>query len=238
MRVVLKPGGVVLILIALSMLTYFAVVGKAKPRQKATIVSPARGGFVFGSRVIVATPSSAPVESPVNSPTTVSATNLLRNGDFEGEFVPARPDMERPLAHIGGDYASGWGDSSGWADLSVSYDRDENNPHSGKVCQKIVVPDIKKGQAQFIQYVAALPGKQVYGSLWIRAEKPTSVQLILRDSLEYKSNYGVKEATVSTEWQRLEVSGTVTNPNTVTLLLAVRQVGTVWVDDASMEIVP
>jgi len=67
----------------------------------------------------------------------VGAGNLLANGDFEGQY--AKDGL-----------AVGWEDNSSWADLEVSYSRDDARPRSGVACQKIVCSRLDYGAVQMV----------------------------------------------------------------------------------------
>src|ERR1017187_5253291 len=68
------------------------------------------------------------------------------------------PGMEEPYngvnlnsGAISGALAHGWNENSAWANATVQYSEEKNNPHSGSACQKALVTSAGTGRVQFYQ---------------------------------------------------------------------------------------
>ncbi len=57
-------------------------------------------------------------------------------------------------------------DNTNWADVKLVYSLDADNPHGGRLSQKI---DVQRGFAQFVQPVTFTAGRYRV-SLWMRAQ--------------------------------------------------------------------
>ena len=221
MRIVLKSGGIVIIGLALSGLTFMAVRGT----QQKNAPAPAQV-------VSVAKPENGNRSAPNSS------ANLLLNGDFEDGFAEAKPDLPTPVGRISGMSATNWQDNSSWADIAVAYAADTNNSHGGKSCQRIVVSDKKNGQVQFLQRVKLRQGRNLHAGVWVRAEGALPVSLELRNPANVTKPYGQIAVTVGRDWQKLEVSGKLLKDDNTALMIVVQNPGTIWVDDATVSEVP
>ncbi len=80
----------------------------------------------------------------------VCSADLLSNPGLE-EPYNAISNNPNSKANIIGFIASGWVDNSGWAEVSIKYDKDTSNFHGGKAAQKVEVQEIRSGRAQFAQ---------------------------------------------------------------------------------------
>ena len=159
------------------------------------------------------------------APLLAHAANPLPNGDFEGAF---------------GDngIAQGWADNSGWADLDVRYDREEQNPHGGRACQKVTCTRLASGAVQMIPTSGVPLGKGLVYRVraWLRGDVPQAVAVQLREAPAPYRVYVEQGLNLKAQWQPVEYFWTSTVDDLQgRFMLRFTQEGTVWVDDVSCE---
>ena len=156
----------------------------------------------------------------------VVAGNLIGNPGFE-------PPAEGGLAH-------GWR-ANCYGDVLGSFSLDETNPHSGGTCQKIEAVRGANGAAQFLWPLKVEARKRYHIQLWVRAEgKVPYVGTCLRQSPEPYRHYLEGQITPTRDWQLLDFAGFVpTSDDNAGLYVwfEPQGSGTVWVDDALVEII-
>ena len=156
----------------------------------------------------------------------LAAEELLRNGDFEGEFDQGM--------------AAAWTDNSrSWADLDVDYSRETNAPHGGKACQRITCTRLDTGAVQLIPTApVALRRGMVYRVRgWLRGDVgPVALQLRQRPS-PYRV-YVEQDVHACDQWRKMEYFWT-SNVDDAHAGFMVRFVkeGTLWLDDLSVQVV-
>jgi hypothetical protein len=154
------------------------------------------------------------------------AENLIANPGFE-------PPADNGLAH-------GWRDNT-WGDTKSTYSLDETNPHSGLTCQKIASVRGANGSSQFLWPLKIEAKKRYHVRLWVRAEgNVPSVGVCLRQSPEPYRQYLAGSIEPTREWQLLEFEGFVpaSDDNAgLYIWFDAEGTGTVWVDDALVEII-
>ena len=154
---------------------------------------------------------------------TVTAAELLQNGDFEAGFGP-------------NGIAEHWADNSSWADLDVTYARETVNPHSGQACQRVTCSHLISGAVQMIPAPGlALQRGRIYRvHAWLRGA-PARVAVQLRLAPAPYTVYIERHLTPASEWQKIEYFWTsnVDDPQ-ARFMLRLAQSGTVWVDDVSV----
>ncbi|HEY5477316.1 MAG TPA: carbohydrate binding domain-containing protein [Tepidiformaceae bacterium] len=157
----------------------------------------------------------------------VQAENLLQNPSFEP------PEQ--------GGVAQGWRNNV-WGDCQTNFSLDEGNPHSGKTSQKIECVRRNGGASQFLQPLKLVQrGVRYRVQLWVRAAGNVPlISAAFRKTPEPYTQYLSGAIEPGLDWQLLEfegrASGTDDNAGLYVWFEA-DGAGTVWVDDASVEIV-
>jgi|GEM_PF-4162768 hypothetical protein len=249
MRLIIKPAGIVLLLVGIAALTFLAFSGLL-PRQTSpntspeVASSPSAGGSQSSSTPVDSDSALVTVKSggvtlrtDPNDPRPAKSASLLFNGDFEGAFDAYQlgdvgSDAAPAVARILGDIAESWFDNSFWADIDLTYSKDSDTPHNGKACQKIVIGSVGAGGAlQFAQSVTLEKGKTYRLTAWLRASEPISAELGIRSQV---AGIGFKAVQVDldTEWKRVRVDIYADPGGTVFLMLRCsRQNTTLYLDD-------
>jgi hypothetical protein len=212
MRVVIKPGGFILMALA--------------------IVGAAYLGFILwsGKQPIAAT------GSPIASEGKSSAKGAIVNGGFEEPFNSIAPSNKPDRkSDISGKIASGWSDSSGWAALTLRYADDSQNPHGGATCQRIEIGPVTRGQMQFVQSLSLTPGERYKVTVWVRASEESEVEVQLRQGSGDAKPFAQGRILAGKEWTPAEATGTVGDKDVFLMLLNSKPNVTLWVDDASIE---
>ncbi len=151
--------------------------------------------------------------------------NLLQNGGFE-------PPDEGGLAQY-------WRNNT-WGDCETRFSLDETDPHSGSTCQRIECLRRDNGASQFYQPLALQAGEFYTVRLWIRAEGDVpSVGASLRLIPAPYTGHLKASIEPGPEWEPLQFSGVCLADEPEAGLFIWFQAepsGTVWIDDASVEI--
>lgn len=218
MRVVIKPAGLILILCMLGVLGALAYLRNQAPSAKTVSAD-------------TTTPTAA---------TPAPAENQLINPGFEGETEPVLGTWPNSKGTATGDFAKGWLENSLWGNIKLEYAIDKEKPHGGSNSQRIKIVANDGGQVQFVQERPAIVGKTYEATVWVRAsEKNMPVSLTLRQAGEPYKEYKKVEATVGTDWQKISVVASPTEPGNMYTMVTFRNVGaTLWVDDANLVEIP
>ncbi|MCE5236948.1 hypothetical protein LLH23_00470 [bacterium] len=157
------------------------------------------------------------------------ADNPIGNPGFEPAAGP-------PAAGL----AAGWRDNT-WGDTKSTYGLDETNPHSGQTSQRIAGVRGANGACQFLCPLKLEAKKRYHVQLWVRAEGSVpSVGVCLRQGPEPYRHYLASQIAPTREWQLLDFAGFVPSADDTAGLyiwFEPQTTGTVWVDDALVEIV-
>src|SRR5205814_6495589 len=109
----------------------------------------------------------------------------LSNTGFEGDYTPVV--IYDTKARLTGVVANGWKDDSSWAQVEVAYSKDETtgSAHGGKACQRIDIKKVdrvtdKTSVVQFNQALLLTQGATYRGSFYLKADKPTEVEISFR----------------------------------------------------------
>ena len=132
-----------------------------------------------------------------------------------------------------GNIAIGWIDNSSWADVTVSYSEDTNNPHGGVSAQKVDVQAVRSGAVQLTQPIAVIPGRTYTMTAWLRGQSGTSVNLILQQQAAPYTYYALTPAQLTGDWRQFSATGQV-NDSQVLPLIQATSPGTFSVDDVSL----
>ena len=156
------------------------------------------------------------------------------NPEFEGTYI-----VQRECANITGEVASHWTDNTCW-DANhpiIHYVRETASPHSGGAAQRITLSS--GSRVQFGQFFATpfQANERYTVSVWLRAQTPQFVTLLLRQSASPYSGYTSKLIKLSTVWTRFEFDGVAESAAGALLVLATTP-GTFWVDDLAVQSSP
>ncbi|MBC8141240.1 MAG: hypothetical protein H7Y38_07340 [Armatimonadetes bacterium] len=211
MRIILKPAGIVLMLIAITIPVLLAVINR-------------RTSGVTGTTQVA---SAMPAPHG----------ELAKNPGFEDGYTPVVPysNVGKPV----GQTAISWHDDSSWARVEVVYSQDTTRFHSGLSSQKIEVKKVVRGATdadavQFVQNVNLTVGKTYQSAIWVCAEKPVEVEYALRQANGDYTYNGTKTVTADSEWQRISLECPIISKDGDTyLFVRVKTPGTIWLDDAT-----
>jgi len=228
-NVVVKPGGVI---IAMSILGLVLFLIGARMFGKPTVESQGPPKANAGSAKGV-NPSPTATSSTALPLTLETPTADLRNPGYETPFVAPRPYNSTGV--VQGAIAEHWYDDSSWAPVKIDYSQEQNNPHSGASCQRIDIHTTPPKNVQFIQTLQLQTGKTYSGGLYVRADHPMKVHLLLRQAAQPCSIYGSTDATADTTWKQITATGKIGQDRITYLMLQADEPGTIWIDDASLE---
>jgi hypothetical protein len=210
MRVVLKPAGLAIILTAFAALAWIIIYLTQSLRAKEAEALP---------------PSANP-----------ATQKSLRNGGFEDEYRP--PTNYAGKGVLKGYVAYPWMDDSNWSPVTVAYEKETQNPHGGKACQKVTVekvPTDVEARVQFAQELNLEKGKKYRATAWLRADQPLDIDFAIRQRAEPYRYYGMNKVKLGTKWQKVEVTGTVENEGLTFVMFKISKPVTYWVDDVSIK---
>ncbi|MBM3501215.1 MAG: hypothetical protein FJX74_21400, partial [Armatimonadetes bacterium] len=151
--------------------------------------------------------------------------NLLANPGFE------------PPANEG--LAQGWQNNT-WGDCETSFGLDSARPHGGSASQRIECVRRSGGASQFLQPLSLEAGRLYRVKLWVRAEGNVPyVGACLRQRPEPYRHHVRGDIEPGPDWELLEFEGVTLDPDEQAGLFIWFEAdgsGTVWVDDASVEV--
>jgi len=213
MRIILKPAGAATILVAFFILTVLLFRHNSEGSVRAA-VTPEAGA------------SSA-----------AAGANVVQNPGFEDGYQPVQPYADK--ATLSGLTAGVWRDDSSWAHVTADYTQDHSVFHSGASSQRIEVHEVQPtgAIANVVQYVQELKlnkGVRYTASIWARADRPTQVELALRQAKEPFASYGNRIVTINSTWQQIRMEGTVSQDGATFLMVHLFQPTRVWLDDAAV----
>jgi uncharacterized protein (TIGR03437 family) len=154
--------------------------------------------------------------------------STLQNAGFEPPFVSIGTTN-----NISGNIAASWTDNSSWANVTVAYSEDTDNPHGGTSAQMVDVEAVGSGAVQLIQTLAVLPGQTYTFTAWLRGDAGMTVNMILQDSNSPYAYWGMTPAVLSPTWQQFSVTGQVNDTGVVLLMFQAGAPGTFSVDDVT-----
>ena len=211
MRVILKPVGILCILVAFAILAWVTIWQRRKIEEQTNR------------------------EVPVPVTQVVPITAQIVNGGFEDDYVLAQPYAT--VGKVSGLIAAPWHDDSSWAPVTIVYTQESAHPHGGKSCQKVAITEVAAGaeaRAQFVQELQLPMNKPQRAVCWIRADRATEIDFALRQKGAPYRYYGVNKVSVGTSWQKIEVTGTPNALGSSFVMLKVSKPVTFWLDDASI----
>ncbi len=167
----------------------------------------------------------------------------LNNPGFEGTYKRMKPSTgtQDPRGilrtDVSGDVAEGWTDNSGWASTTIRYERETDNPHSGKSSQRMTIERVDDA-AQFVQPVRITELGVYRFSIWLRGQVNTVVKLELRKAGGPYTLYAAQPAGLSGEWRKFDVVSLLPADTEVFLMLRSHGAMSFVMDDASFERLP
>jgi hypothetical protein len=161
----------------------------------------------------------------------------LVNGDFEGPFLQVTvPPGSNSGAKIDGSVATGWRDESAWGNVSITYSQDPTGGRNNTSAQKIEVHAITQGAAQFVQELKFNSGSTYHVTAWVKAAAPGTATLMLRRSGTPYTTYGSTKINLTTEWQKVDVSGKADSADNGLIMFIPDAPGTYWIDDVDFKV--
>ena len=175
--------------------------------------------------------SATPPAQPNGS---VVAPVSIKNGNFEGAFVPfVLPPNSK--GKVEGSVAEGWRDESAWSEVSIVYSKDSTGGRNGTAAQKMEVLPQSKGMPQFVQQLALSAGRSYRVTAWVRAASPGRATFALRYAGAPYTTYGKTPIDLTTEWTKVEVFGTASKSGNGLVVFLPEGAGTYWIDDVMLD---
>ena len=218
MRIILKPAGTLVVVIA-----FGTLIGLLALRDH-------RSGTGASTELL-------PAANASQAKTDTVSENLLQNAGFEGNFRPLTPSTDKAV--LNGTTAMPWNDDSAWAHVNATYSPDHHTFHSGTCSQKIEVLSVKHSDSaldtvQFVQRLVLTRGTHYSAGIWVRADRQTTIYFMLRQAGPPFTTYGTQEVAVGTKWQQIKLDAEVTQEGDSFLMLNAGTPATLWVDDANL----
>ena len=154
--------------------------------------------------------------------------STLSNAGFEPPFVSVGQNDP-----ISGSVAAGWADNSSWANVTVTYSADTNNPHSGTAAQMVDVGAVQSGAVQLVQPIVVIPGATYSFRVWLRGQPGMSVNVILQNQNSPYNYYAETPAALTANWQQFTVTGQIDDTGQILLMVQSTTPQTFSVDDAT-----
>ena len=120
---------------------------------------------------------------------------------------------------ISGSVAAGWADNSSWANVTVTYSADTNNPHSGTAAQMVEVGAVQSGAVQLVQPIVVIPGATYSFRAWLRGQPGMSVNVILQNQNSPYNYYAETPAALTANWQQFTVTGQIDDTGQILLMV-------------------
>lgn len=161
-------------------------------------------------------PATKDTPTPDFQPAITTPENLIKNGDFEGDFSSKG-------------IAEGWNDYHSWGKATVAYSRESGNARSGASCQKIHVSSFEKGAVQFSQPNFPVEAGRTYTiSVWMRGEG--EMKRVTINAQKAHWNFYI-----SGDWQEYRFEATpAEDDQKAVFLFNLKSTGTLYIDDISV----
>ena len=162
----------------------------------------------------------------------IQAANFLQS-------VLSNPGFEPPFVSVGqnnpisGNVAVAWHDNSSWADVTVAYSADTDNPHGGAAAQMVDVQAVRSGAVQLVEAVTVIPGATYTMTVWLRGQPGMSVNVILQNQNAPYNYYASTPAQIGANWRQFSAAGQINDTGSVLLMIQATAPGTFSVDDVS-----
>jgi hypothetical protein len=158
----------------------------------------------------------------------------------------ANPGMEPPYnavnlngGAISGSLANGWSENSAWANPTVQYSEETNNPHSGLACQK-GGRDQRGHRPGAVHSAIPLQAGNIYtASVWLRGTPGLQASLVIQQANSPYATYIQSSLALTADWQQLTATGYITTTEPRVSDDRHQPVpGTVWADDFALSFAP
>ena len=155
----------------------------------------------------------------INSSSTM-ARQLLKNPSFEGSSIRG--------------IAQGWHDNSGWADVDIEYQQDEDAV-AGK-SQAIHCREVRSGAVQLVQPAIHLVKGQTYEvGIWAKGRTNGPLELLLRQQGTPYETYARSSFHITEHWTYYKFVATAgVDVPSAYFMVRLTSVGDVWLDEASL----
>jgi hypothetical protein len=215
MRIILKPAGLLIVGLAFLLLVSLVIYDRSLiARSYADSTNPIR------------------LSPPGHARSVDRITERLQNPGFEGTYLPLA--RYQGPAHLRGVIAAPWRDDSSWATVSALYAEDTGHPHGGSACQRIEVQSARAGAVQLIQTLDLHVGRVYQASCWLRADRPTVVEVGVREQNQPFVYYGKTDQKIGTDWTQVNVTAQVQKAEPTLFVVRVMDPCSLLVDDASL----
>ena len=165
------------------------------------------------------------------------ALALLLTSPLLAANMIANPGFEAPAVE---GLAQGWLNNT-WGETTSTFSLDPVRPHSGQTSQRIEAVRGASGAAQFLWPLKVEARKRYHVQLWVRAEGEVArVGACLRQKAAPYQHYLQGGIEPTADWQLLEFEGFASGSEDEAGLYVFFEPaprGTVWVDDALVEII-
>lgn len=160
-----------------------------------------------------------------------AAAELLSNPGLEGDYAGLAE-----CTNVSGAVAPGWFDNTCWDPTrpQVRYERVAGAPgvHGGGAAQRMTLLSGQRAVLAQVLPVTLPAGQVARTAVWLRAEQPVEVQLMLREPDAPFRVHGARLVTAGPQWVRHEFEA-LSLGTPAMLMLTLQQPGSVVVDDAS-----
>ena len=237
MRIILKPGGIALILASLGTLVALTYLSTGKQSKQAAVAAamPVKSVATHPDRSDTQAPSPPAISTQSAGGDT---SQLLVESSFEGTAVPIITDVKNDRARIGGESSEEWIDNSGWAFIDLDYSLAAGQGHSGGSCQKIEIRRLgdKAAACQFARIVTLKPGNY-HATAWVRSGSAVSSLPVTFGLRQLGGSYTNKVVTVAagTAWTKVDVVTAIDPGGRVFLFFSCQKPGVLFIDAVRLE---
>ncbi len=169
-----------------------------------------------------------------SGPQSAVAPVKIKNGTFEGAFVPfVLPPNSK--GKIEGAVAEGWRDESAWGDVSIAYSKDPTGGRTGTAAQKIDVLARGNGVPQFVQPFQFSAGRVYRVTAWVKAADPGKGSLLLRQAGPPYTAYATTTLDLTTEWTKVVASAAAAENEDGLVVFIFEKAGSYWIDDVTLD---
>lgn len=164
-----------------------------------------------------------------------ASAQLLFNPSFElgGSSVACGAGSAGAVT-VTGTLGNNWSENSCWITTpsTITYALDNTTAHAGSVSQSI---HSTGGVGQFYTALTLAPGNRYVVSIWLKADQPMTVRLVIGGQQPPYTSYGNLVANVTTSWKQFTLEGYAPATPAVAggLYVILQQPGKLWLDNAS-----
>ncbi|MCK4376341.1 MAG: carbohydrate binding domain-containing protein, partial [Candidatus Brocadiae bacterium] len=135
-----------------------------------------------------------------------------------------------------GRIADGWRDNSAWAQVFVEYDEGRVDAHGGRSCQRITCRKIATGAVQLTQSALTLQEGVAYrAKVFARTPDGLPLRVQIRQPGPPYATYAERRFVPGPQWTPCQLTFTSPISGPALFMLIPGDLGTIYLDDASME---